>query len=53
MSGAVRNYHRPESLEEALALLDEHGDDARLIAGGPRACVPMNELPAWSRLEAP
>ena len=25
--------HRPESLEEALALLGEHGDDATLHAG--------------------
>lgn len=27
-------YHRPGSLSGALALLDEHGDDARPIAGG-------------------
>lgn len=27
-------YHRPESVEEALALLAEHGDDAKILAGG-------------------
>ncbi len=27
-------YHQPASLESALALLDQHGDDARLISGG-------------------
>lgn len=27
-------YHRPESLPEALALLAEHGDDAKVLAGG-------------------
>ena len=33
-------YERPESLEEALALLAEHGDDARPLAGG-QSLVPM------------
>ena len=27
-------YHRPESLDAALALLAEHGDDAKVLAGG-------------------
>ena len=27
-------YHRPDSLEEALQLLDEHGDEAKVLAGG-------------------
>jgi carbon-monoxide dehydrogenase medium subunit len=27
-------YHAPHSLDEALALLDQHGKDARLLAGG-------------------
>lgn len=27
-------YHRPESLDEALALMAEHGSDARPLAGG-------------------
>lgn len=27
-------YHRPESLDETLALLAQHGDDAKILAGG-------------------
>ncbi|MFW6078255.1 MAG: FAD binding domain-containing protein [Gemmatimonadota bacterium] len=27
-------YHRPDALDAALALLDEHGDDAMPVAGG-------------------
>jgi carbon-monoxide dehydrogenase medium subunit len=27
-------YHRPDSLEEALHLLAEHGDEAKVRAGG-------------------
>ena len=27
-------YHQPASLEDALSLMDRHGDDARLISGG-------------------
>lgn len=28
------DYHSPQSIDEALALLAEHGDDAKLLAGG-------------------
>ena len=28
------DYHAPETLEEAVALLDQYGDDAKLLAGG-------------------
>ena len=28
------SYRRPETLEEALSLLQEHGEDAKVIAGG-------------------
>lgn len=28
------NYHRPATLDDALALLAEHGDDAKILAGG-------------------
>lgn len=31
---AEPTLHRPRSVEEVLALLDEHGDDAKLVAGG-------------------
>lgn len=48
MKPAAFAYHRPASLEEALALLAEHGDDAKLIAGG-QSLVPMMNF----RLVAP
>lgn len=28
------DYHSPQSLQEAVALLQQHGDDAKLLAGG-------------------
>jgi 2-furoyl-CoA dehydrogenase FAD binding subunit len=34
------DYARPESLDEALALLAEHGDDAKVLAGG-QSLVPL------------
>lgn len=30
----IGSYHRPETLEAALALAAEHGDDAAFLAGG-------------------
>jgi carbon-monoxide dehydrogenase medium subunit len=54
----VTAYHRPERLDEALALLDEHGFDAKVLAGGqilipmmsaglaaPEHLVDVNQLP--------
>jgi carbon-monoxide dehydrogenase medium subunit len=41
-------YHRPDSLEEALRLLSEHGDDAKVLAGG-QSLIPVMKL----RLAAP
>ncbi len=51
-------YHRPETLAEALALLAEHGDEAKILAGGqsllpvmalrlgrPEHLVDINRLP--------
>lgn len=37
------NYHRPSSLDEALALLAEHGDDAKVLAGG-QSLLPVMAL---------
>ena len=34
MIPAPFDYLRPETLEEAIRLLEEHGDDAKLLAGG-------------------
>jgi carbon-monoxide dehydrogenase medium subunit len=36
-------YHRPASLDEALALLGEHGDQAKILAGG-QSLVPLLSL---------
>jgi carbon-monoxide dehydrogenase medium subunit len=36
-------YHRPETVPEALALLREHGDEAKVIAGG-QSLVPLMAL---------
>jgi carbon-monoxide dehydrogenase medium subunit len=33
-------YHRPQSIEEALNLLGEHGDEAKILAGG-QSLIPL------------
>jgi carbon-monoxide dehydrogenase medium subunit len=48
MKPPVFRYERPETLPEALALLTEHGDEVRPLAGG-QSLVPMLNL----RLSAP
>ncbi|MGB3746354.1 MAG: FAD binding domain-containing protein, partial [Xanthobacteraceae bacterium] len=37
------DYFRPDTVEEAIALLAEYGDDARVLAGG-QSLVPMLNL---------
>jgi carbon-monoxide dehydrogenase medium subunit len=37
------DYHRPGSLDEALALLAEHGEDAKPLAGG-MSLIPLMKL---------
>jgi carbon-monoxide dehydrogenase medium subunit len=36
-------YHRPSNLTGALTVIEEHGDDARVIAGG-HSLIPMMKL---------
>jgi 2-furoyl-CoA dehydrogenase FAD binding subunit len=36
------DYARPDSIDEALALLAEHGDDARVLAGGQTLIAMLN-----------
>ena len=36
-------YHRPATLEEALALLAQYGDDAKVLSGG-QSLIPMMKL---------
>jgi CO/xanthine dehydrogenase FAD-binding subunit len=43
MKPCAFEMHRPRDLTEALELLERHGDDARLIAGG-QSLVPMMNL---------
>jgi carbon-monoxide dehydrogenase medium subunit len=58
-------YERPESLDEALALLHEHGDEAKVLAGGqslvpllnmrlarPGVLVDLNRVAGLDRIEA-
>jgi carbon-monoxide dehydrogenase medium subunit len=58
-------YQRPESLDEVLALLQEHGDEAKVLAGGqslvpllnmrlarPSVLVDLNRVAGLDRIEA-
>jgi carbon-monoxide dehydrogenase medium subunit len=40
MKAAPFTYHRPDSVKEAVDLLDEFGDDCKILAGG-QSLVPM------------
>jgi carbon-monoxide dehydrogenase medium subunit len=42
MKPAPFEYHAPTTLEEALQLKGEHGDDARILAGGQSLVPAMN-----------
>lgn len=43
MIPAPFDYHRPDSLEGVMTLIREHGDDARVMAGG-HSLIPMMKL---------
>ncbi|MEM7522989.1 MAG: FAD binding domain-containing protein, partial [Pseudomonadota bacterium] len=43
MIPAAFAYHRPTEIDGALAMLAEHGDEARVIAGG-HSLIPMMKL---------
>jgi carbon-monoxide dehydrogenase medium subunit len=60
------SYHRPASLQEAIKLLQNLGEEARVIAGGqsliplmkmrmarPTALVDINFIPGFSEIQAP
>lgn len=42
MKAAAFSYARPKSLTDALHLLQEHGDEARLLAGGQTLLATLN-----------
>jgi carbon-monoxide dehydrogenase medium subunit len=43
MYPAPFNYHRPETLQEAITLLQKFGNDAKVIAGG-QTLIPMMKM---------
>ncbi|MFT6451294.1 MAG: carbon-monoxide dehydrogenase medium subunit [Halocynthiibacter sp.] len=43
MIPAAFDYHRPTKMTDVIALLQEHGDDARVMAGG-HSLIPMMKL---------
>ena len=43
MIPAAFEYHRPQDMAGVLAILNEHGDDARVMAGG-HSLIPMMKL---------
>ena len=43
MIPASFEYHRPQDMAGVLAVLEEHGDDARVMAGG-HSLIPMMKL---------
>lgn len=43
MIPAAFEYYRPKDLDGVIALLEEHGDDARVMAGG-HSLIPMMKL---------
>ena len=43
MIPSIFEYHRPDSVDEAVALLAELGDDGRVLAGG-HSLIPMMKL---------
>lgn len=43
MIPAAFEYHRPKDMTGVLAILEEHGDDARVMAGG-HSLIPMMKL---------
>ena len=43
MIPAAFDYHAPRTLDEALALLAEHGDDAKVLSGG-QSLLPLMKL---------
>lgn len=42
MKPAPFEYHAPDSLEQALDLMDQHADEARILAGGQSLVPSMN-----------
>ncbi len=65
MYPAAFEYHAPSAVEEAISLLEEHGEEAKLIAGGqsliplmkirfatPGVLVDLNRIPGLDTMRA-
>jgi carbon-monoxide dehydrogenase medium subunit len=65
MIPAPFEYHAPSSVKEAIGLLERHGDDAKLLAGGhsllpimkfrlaqPKVVVDIGRIPGLDKIEA-
>ncbi|ABD07792.1 Carbon-monoxide dehydrogenase [Rhodopseudomonas palustris HaA2] len=65
MKPAAFDYHAPTTIAEALVLLEQHGSDARLLAGGqtllpmmnfrlvaPEVVIDLNRIPDLAFIEA-
>jgi len=46
-------YHRPQSLQEAIGLLAQHGEDARVVAGGHSLVALRDRLYCANRTAPP
>jgi carbon-monoxide dehydrogenase medium subunit len=42
MKAAAFDYVKPATIDQVLALLQQHGDDARLLAGGQTLMATLN-----------
>lgn len=64
MIPAPFNYEAPSTLDEALALLEQHGDEAKILAGGhsllpmmklrfaqPETLIDINKIPGMSYIK--
>ncbi len=51
MKPAPFEYHAPRTTEEALALLAQHGYDAKVLAGG-QSLIPTMNFPPGSTFSA-
>ena len=44
-------YHNPTSLEQVFELLDQHGEDARVMAGGTALVSASHRRPRMGQLD--
>ena len=52
MIPAAFDYHRPTTTADAVKIISEHGDEARVIAGG-HSLIPMMKPVSYTHLTLP